>query len=256
MPWRNLRVLTLLLGLVAAAPARAEAPGARPELRVLAAASLTDVVNALAGRFEAAVIVASFGASSELARQAADGVPGDVFLSASPEWTDFLAQKGALAGAAQTFAGNSLICIAPRGSRLAAAGVKDLATLARATRSDDRIAIADAGVPAGEYARQSLEKLGLLQTLTPRLVGQKDVRAVLHAVETGEVVAGFAYATDARAAAVEVLFPLDPKSHAPIVYPAAVLRQSRHPELARAFLEFLRSAAAREVLAGAGFTLP
>ena len=248
---RLVAALTLLVaGAAAAEPAQ-------PELRVFAAASMTEVVNALAARFEGATVRTNFGSSSELARQLADGAPADVFLSASPEWIDFLREKNALAGDAVVFAGNELVGIAPAGSRLAARGVTDAASLlAKGLAPDDRVAIADAGVPAGEYARQSLDRLGLLERYRPLLVGQKDVRAVLHAVETGEAKAGFVYATDARLAKVERLFVLPASTHAPIRYLGAVVRQAKSPAHAQRFVAFLRSPAAREVLGAAGFALP
>jgi molybdate transport system substrate-binding protein len=87
-------------------------------------------------------------------------------------------------------------------------------------------------------------------------VGQKDVRAVLHAVESGEVAAGFVYATDARLAAVERLFTFDPAAHPPIELLAAALRDSERPAEARGFVAFLRGEAARARLAEAGFALP
>jgi molybdate transport system substrate-binding protein len=245
----------LLFALLLAGPGRAAEPE-RPELRVFAAASMTEVVNALARRFEGAPVVSSFGSSSELARQIADGAPADVLLSASPEWIDFLRERGALAGAPVVFAGNEMVAVAPAGSGLGARGVVDAASLlAKGVAAGDRIAIADAGVPAGEYARQSLAKVGLLERYRPLLVGQKDVRGVLHAVETGEVKAGFVYATDARVAKVERLFALPPSTHAPIPYLAAAVRQAQSPEAQR-FLAFLSGPAAREVLARAGFSLP
>jgi molybdate transport system substrate-binding protein len=87
-------------------------------------------------------------------------------------------------------------------------------------------------------------------------VGQKDVRAVLHAVEQGELPAGFVYATDARVARVARLFDFDPATHPPIEYHAAALRGAPNPDGARRFLEYLRSETARALLSAAGFALP
>lgn len=223
---------------------------------MLAAASLTEVVGALASRFEGARVVAGFGASSELARQIRDGAPADVFLSASPEWVDFLREAGLLEGDPAVFARGELVCIAHGGSGLREKGVVDAASLLEALAAGDRVAIADAGVPAGEYARQALASVALTDAYRPRLVGQKDVRAVLHAVERRELSAGFVYATDARGAAVEVLFAFDDQSHAPIEYHAAVLRGAQNAEAARRFLAFLKSEPARRLLAAAGFRIP
>ena len=245
--WLALAGLALAGGTAAAEP---------PTVRVLAAASLTEVVEALAKLFEGARVVPSFGASSELARQIADGAPADVFLSASPEWIDFLRQKQALEGAPIVLARNQLVCVAPKGSPLAAGGARDPSALLAHLAKGELVAIADAGVPAGEYARKSLQHLHLLAAYEPRLVGQKDVRAVLHAVEQGEVAAGFVYATDARIAPVERLFVFDPKSHPPIEYQAAALRGAASPAEARRFVAFLQGEAARALLARAGFALP
>jgi molybdate transport system substrate-binding protein len=241
-------MLALVLSLAFAAPAHAAA-----ELRVFAAASMTELVNALAARFEGAAVKPSFGASSELARQIADGAPADVFVSAGPDWVDFLREKGLLAGDASGFAGNELVAIAPAGSGLAAT---DAASLVQGLAPGDRVAIADAGVPAGEYARQALGSLGVLARYQPLLVGQKDARAVLNAVERGETKAGFVYATDARVAKVERLFAFPAGSHDPILYYAAVVKASPRQAEAERFVTFLRGPVARELLVGAGFTLP
>ena len=244
----------LLVGMVALT-ARAAEPE-RPELRVFAAASMTEVVDALAERFEGASVRPSFGASSELARQVADGAPADVFLAASPEWIEFLREKNALTGEAIVFAGNELVAVAPAGGEIVARGAANAAGLLAKLEPGERVAIADAGVPAGEYARQSLTKLGLLERYRPVLVGQKDVRAVLHAVETGEMQAGFVYATDARVAKVERLFSFPAASHDPIQCFAAVVRQASRPADAQRFVAFLRGRVARELLEKAGFSLP
>ena len=82
------------------------------------------------------------------------------------------------------------------------------------------------------------------------------MRAVLHAVEQGELVAGFVYATDAKIARVETLFAFDPATHPPIEYHAVVLRDADDPDAARRFLAYLTSDAARARLSAAGFVLP
>jgi molybdate transport system substrate-binding protein len=247
-----LLVLALGFGLPGAA-ARAESDR---RLRVLAAASLTEVALALAERFEKGEVVAVFGPTSTLARQLRDGAPGDVFLSASPEWMDFLAEADAIAGEPIVLARNHLVCIASRASGLAGQDVRNADALRERLASGARIAIADPGVPAGEYARAALREQALLDAYAPLLVGQRDVRAVLHAVEQGEVEAGFVYATDARVAEVDTLFTLEGGRLASVEYQAAVLRAARSPEDARRFLDHLRSPASRALLAEAGFALP
>src|SRR5262245_42335803 len=98
------RFVAALLGIaVTLVGSHARAAEAEP-LRVLAAASLTEVIAGLAERFEGNGVKPSFGASSELARQIRDGAPADVFVSASPEWIDFLREAQAIAGDATVIA--------------------------------------------------------------------------------------------------------------------------------------------------------
>lgn len=223
-------------------------------LRVLAAASLSEVVEALAKDFEGGPVVTSFGASSDLARQIEDGAPADVFVSASPEWIAFLREAKVVVGEPVLVARNALVCAAPLRSPLA--GATDPTALLARLAADDLVAIADAGVPAGDYARKALAKLGDADGFEKRLVGQKDVRAVLHAVEQGEVAAGFVYATDAKIGRVETLFVFDPSSHPPIEYHAVVLKQATSSEAAKRFVAHLAGAKGRARFSEAGFVLP
>ena len=112
------------------------------------------------------------------------------------------------------------------------------------------------GAPAGRYTRGALDALGLLAHFNPLLVGQKDVRAALRAVEAGEVDAGFVYATDAQASGkVKVLFTFDTATHPQIEYCAAVVNGG-NVEGGRAFVDFLLGEQGRELLKAKGFVLP
>ncbi len=111
-------------------------------------------------------------------------------------------------------------------------------------------------VPAGEYGRQVLTALGLWDRVQPKLVLAKDVRQVLTYVENGDAGAGIVYATDARESSKVRVAEIAPESsHAPVVYPVAVLKESGHVEAARAFVTFLTSPAARAVFERHGFTV-
>jgi molybdate transport system substrate-binding protein len=226
-------------------------------LRVLAAASLTDVVEAIASDL-AEPVETSFAGTSALVRQIRDGAPADVLLSASREWVELLRDDDLVAGDPDIVARNRLVAIAPRGSALAGR-VRDPASLLGALSEPGtagRVGIADEGVPAGEYARSALERQGLLPALGGRLVGQSDVRAVLVAVARGDLDAGFVYATDARAGDVEVLFTFDRATHPSIEILAVALRGAASPERARRFVESLRGPQAQARLRAAGFEAP
>ncbi len=221
-------------------------------VRVFAAASLADVLPELNAIFATGDVRTSFGASSGLARQIEDGAPADVFVSANRHWMEFL-QEGGLVGAPVVFAHNRLVCIAARSG---ATGPANAPELLLSLRAGDRVALSDEGVPAGDYARESLAATDDLEHLRPFLVGLDDVRSVLRAVQSGEAAAGFVYGTDARAGDVTVLFALDERTHRPIEYLAGVVRASDRPDMAATFLKHLQSDSARRVLVAAGFGIP
>jgi molybdate transport system substrate-binding protein len=111
-------------------------------------------------------------------------------------------------------------------------------------------------VPAGIYAQQALTKLGMWDSLKSRLAPADSVRSALRLVETGEAPAGIVYATDVKVTptlGIAGTFP--PDSHAPIIYPAAVVK-GRDGKLVRAFLAFLHGEHARDVFLHYGFAIP
>jgi molybdate transport system substrate-binding protein len=110
-------------------------------------------------------------------------------------------------------------------------------------------------VPAGKYGKAALEKLGAWPSARDKIAQADSVRAALLLVSRGEAPLGIVYRTDAAAdpgVAVVGTFPAD--SHPPIVYPVAVTKESSHPGAA-AFLDYLRSPAARPIFEKQGFTV-
>ena len=195
-------------------------------------------------------VALNFGASGALELQIQQGAPVDVFISASSEEMDKLAGKDLLsAGSRVNLLQNELVLIAPRDSGTVA-GFRDLA------HADVRIvAMGDPRtVPAGMYAQQVLTALGIYDALKNKVVLATDVRQVLADVETGSAEAGFVYATDAAISSrVRIVADAPPGSHQPIVYPGSVLRDSRQPDAARSFLDFLQGPKARAAFAKEGF---
>ncbi|MBK8208319.1 MAG: molybdate ABC transporter substrate-binding protein [Planctomycetes bacterium] len=221
-----------------------------PEIRVAAAASLTGAIGDLAAAYPDARVVCNYGASSDLARQIKDGAPADVYISASSKWADYMVSEGLTGIPPLTIARNVLVCVVPADSR---ADVKDLNALPQA--GFRRIVIGDEGVPAGDYTRQAFKAANVQEELKSSLIGQKDVRTVVKAVESGEADCGFVYATDARTAKVRVLFTVDAALHAEIGYYACLLKSAANPEQARAFITFLTSPEATAILRKAGFVV-
>jgi molybdate transport system substrate-binding protein len=247
-----MRTLILTLLLLLPGVARAQHP-----LTVFAAASLTDAMHDIDSAWQAQhhpALRLSFGSSSTLARQIAEGAPADVFASADEKWMDYLAQRHDLApGTRRDLLSNKLVLVVPasRPVHLAIDAHLDLQAL---LGRDGRLAVGDpAHVPAGIYAKQALQKLGLWTEAEKHLAPSADVRAALLLVEQGEAPAGIVYATDAAISPkvmVAGVFPAD--SHPPISYPFAAVKSADTPD-ARALLAFLDTPLARAIFAKRGF---
>jgi len=230
---------------------------AAAELNVFAAASLSDALKELAPLFQTATghtLRCNFGASGTLARQIKEGAPADVIFSADELRVDQLEKAGLLLpGTRKTILANTLVLV------VAAAGGAPVSTLADLTKADiHRVAIGEpATVPAGTYAKEHLQKLGLWQPLLDKLVPLDTVRAVLAAVEAGNAEAGFVYQTDALISKKVKIAVAVPRAEGPkITYPAAVLKDARSPEAARALVAFLAGPDAQSVFFKLGFLPP
>jgi molybdate transport system substrate-binding protein len=228
---------------------------AQTTLTISAAASLKEALAETETAYKQSHANVEFrnnlGSSGTLAAQIDQGAPADVFLSAAAKPMDELEAKGLIvAGTRRNLLRNSLVLIAPLDSRL-----RDFQSLADGTIR--LIAVGDpASVPAGQYGRQTLLALHLLDKLKSKLVFAKDVRQVLTYVETGNADAGLVYASDAQASTkVRVVATAPDTSHDPIVYPAAVVKGTHNEETARKFVEYLGSPAAGAIFVKHRFTI-
>ena len=247
-----MRTLVLTLLLLLPGVARAQ-----QHLTVFAAASLTDAMKDIDTAWQAQhhpALRLSFASSSTLARQIAQGAPVNLYASADEKWMNYLAQRHLLAkGTRQDLLSNQLVLIVPADhpQHLTISPKLDLSAL---LGSGGRLAIGDPNtVPAGIYARQALQKLGLWAQAKDHLAPAADVRSALLLVERGEAPAGIVYATDAaisKQVMVAGVFP--PGSHPPITYPFALLKSGDTPQ-AKALLAFLGSKQAKQIFAARGF---
>lgn len=241
------------------------AAGASTDLVVFAAASLSDVLRALAAELPGwRQARFSFAASSTLARQIEQGAPAHVFISADESWMDHLAARGHVdAVSRRLLAGNRLVVVRSGADASASASASAVTETTSALRealragagpgAPDRVATGDpAHVPVGRYAQLALTQLGLWPEVAPRLVRADNVRSALAFVERGEAAAGIVYATDARVTTqVRVMARFPRSSHPPIRYPAAVVRGAA--PAAHAFIDALASPQAQPLWRAAGF---
>jgi molybdate transport system substrate-binding protein len=226
------------------------------ELTVHAAASLVDAMKEIGPAYEKQSgdkLQFNFGASSLLARQIEKGAPADVFFSADEAKMDDLDKKNLLQPATRrSLLSNLLVIVVSADSSTAPKSAFDL------TKPEYRkLALAETQtVPAGIYAREYLQKLGLWDRVKEKVVPAENVRAALAAVESGNVEAGIVFKTDALTSkkvkiAVEIPAAEGPK----ISYPVAVLKSSRESERAKIFVDYLSGPAAGSIFEKFGFRL-
>jgi molybdate transport system substrate-binding protein len=247
-----LLVAALLLALAAGCSARAG--GGR--LTVLAAASLTESFSEIGQRFEAdhpgVTVAFSFGPSDGLAAQINEGAPADVFASASPRWMDAV-EEGVGVEYRAEFARNRLVIVTPAANPAGVRSIEDLA------RPGLRLVLAAEDVPVGTYAREALDKAGVLRRALSNVVSnEEDVKGVVQKVSLGEADAGMVYVTDVTGEVAGDLRVVDIPDPVNVVasYPIAVVASSRRPALAREFVDLVTGPEGQRVLADHGFLPP
>lgn len=255
--WRAVPVVVAATALAGCGNAPGPATGGRTAgdlsgtVTVFAAASLTESFGTLGEQFEAAhpgvTVRLNFAASSALAESISQGAPADVFASASVKTMDSVVEAGD-ASDPKTFARNVMQIAVPPDNPAGVAALADLA------EPGLKLALCQEQVPCGATARQVFDRAGV--TVRPVTFGA-DVKAVLTAVQLGEVDAGVVYRTDVQAAGANVKgieIPAD--ENASTSYPIAALAKAPNAEAARQFVEYVLSAGGTRVLTEAGFARP
>ncbi|MGH9715742.1 MAG: molybdate ABC transporter substrate-binding protein [Candidatus Acidiferrales bacterium] len=245
----------LALGAFSVVPVRAAVTDS--SITVSAAISLKDALDRIGTAYErahpGARIAFNFAGSGTLQHQIEQGAPVDVFFSAAEKQMNTLdSEKLTVSGSRRNIVTNELVLIVPRPSN----SVRNFQDLLKPNVKI--IAVGEPStVPAGMYAQQALQHMGLWAKLQKKFVFAKDVRQVLTYVETGNADAGLVYRTDAKISSnVRIVAAAPADSHAPIVYPAAIVKGTKQLSAARAFLDFLSTARARAIFARYGFTFP
>lgn len=225
------------------------------EVQVFAAASLTDCLDEIITLYQeesADTIIPVYEASGTLKKQIEEGADCDIFISANQKHMDGLEEAGAIDSATRKdLLGNSLTLIASEEKAEQVTSIADL--------QNDTIELVAIGepseVPAGQYAQEAFENLGMWDTIQPKLVYAKNVRAVLNYVDSGDADAGLVYHTDALLLEHgKIIGDAPADSYTAVYYPAAVMQAAPQPEAAAAFYEFLQTEQAKEIFEKYGFT--
>lgn len=250
--------MTRRLALASVLAATLATPVLADEVVVFAAASLKDALDAVAADFQSETgntVTISYAGSNALAKQIIEGAPADIFISAAVNWMDEVEKAGLVVpDTREDLLGNTLVLVA-HGKDAPPVQIGEGFDL-KALLGDGKLSMAMVdSVPAGQYGKESLEKLGVWSAVEGSVAQAENVRAALALVSTGEAPYGIVYASDAVAdenVTVVGTFPDD--SHKAIVYPAALLTGAVDAA-DKAFFEALSSDAADAKFTAQGFAI-
>jgi molybdate transport system substrate-binding protein len=231
-------------------------------ITVFAAASLTDAFNDIGEAFTTehpdASVTFNFAGSPALVTQLEQGASADVLATADERNMASALEKELVVDAGETFAQNKLAIIVPADNPANIAAPEDLAN------DGLKLVLAEASVPVGNYARQSLEKLSAdaaygadfgANVLANLVSEEPNVKAVVTKVQLGEADAGIVYVTDVTADVADeiTLIEIPEKFNVIATYPIAVTADAGSPDIAAAFIDFVLSDAGQAILEEYGF---
>lgn len=235
----------------------------KTEVIVFAAASMTETIDLIAAAYmaenENVTIVPSYGSSGTLLTQIQEGAECDVFISAAQKQMnaiDITSDKnetgfdGVLEGTRFNLVENKVALVVPEGNPGGITSFDDIAGAAS-------IALGNADVPVGQYSEEILTNMGVWDAVSAKATLGADVKEVTTWVKDAAVDCGIVYATDAFSAGLEIVaYAPEGTLATPVVYPTAVLKETKNADAAKAFLEYLKSDAAAAVLESVGFAIP
>lgn len=261
-------LIALMMALTAlCVPAAAESS---TELIVFAAASMTETLTELKTAYEAAnpgvSLILSFESSGTLKTQIQEGAECDLFISAGQKQMNQLDISAdasvntegldmVLQGSRINLLENKVALVVPEGNPKGIESFDDLAE--KLVAGTVFMAMGNSDVPVGQYTQKILAFYGLDEAALANagtLTYGTNVKEVTTQVKAASVDCGVVYGTDAFSAGLEIVDTATAEMCGQVIYPAAVMKESRHPEAAQAFLTWLTGEEASAVFSAVGFT--
>ena len=250
-------------------PKTSEEPEAREEVVVFAAASMTETLNQIKETYEKdhnVTLTFNFDSSGTLKTQIQEGADCDLFISAgqkqmnqlditadkevNTEGLDFVASDSRV-----NLLENKVVLVVPEGNPKGIEGFDDLA--AKLADGSVLMAMGNSDVPVGQYTQKILAYYKLDETALANagtITYGTNVKEVTTQVSEGSVDCGIVYCTDAFSAGLTVVDSATKDMCGQVIYPAAVMKDAKHADAAKAFLEYLQSDAAMKVFENVGFS--
>lgn len=252
---------SLLGALLSCALFLTASAAAAGEITVFAAASMHESMNEIAGMYAkvapAVKIVYNFDSSGTLKKQIESGAECDLFISAAQKQMDALEKQGfILSDTRFNLVANKVVLVVPAGHNTT--GISSFEDIP--TDKVSLISIGNSDVPVGQYSEDIFRYMGIWDDMknSGKVTFAGNVKEVLSQVAAGTVSCGIVYGTDAASSKgkVTVIAVAPAESHKPVTYPAALLKNGRNLEEARAFLEYLRGDDCAAIFEKIGFTRP
>ena len=228
--------------------------GEEVELTVFAAASLTETLTDISELYKEehpeVDLIFNFDSSGTLKTQIQEGAACDLFISAGQTQMD---QMDSAADPSVNTEGLDLVMKDSRVDILENKGVLCVSENSSAIL----LGMGNSDVPVGQYTRKILEYYGLDEEklAADGLISYgSNVKEVTTQVSEGAVDCGVIYCTDAYSAGLTASDYATPEMCGQVIYPAAVMKNSRHPEEAQAFLDFLQTDPCMEIFEQVGFS--
>lgn len=241
----------------------------KTELVVFAAASMTETLNQIKTDYEAQhkdiTLTYNFDSSGTLKTQIQEGATCDVFISAAQKQMDQLdASKDKTANPEQLdfinsdsrmdLLENKVVLVVPENNPKNINSFDDLKS--KLESGDVLLAMGNSDVPVGQYTQKILQYWGLDEKALAdagEITYGSNVKEVTTQVSEGSADCGVVYYTDAYSAGLKIVGEATEEMCGKTIYPAAVMKNSEHPEQAQEFLAYLSSDAAAKVFEKVGF---
>lgn len=242
---------------------------AREGVVVFAAASMTETLNQIKETYEKdhnVTLTFNFDSSGTLKTQIQEGADCDLFISAgqkqmnqlditadkevNTEGLDFVASDSRV-----NLLENKVVLVVPEGNPKGIESFDDLA--AKLADGSVLMAMGNSDVPVGQYTQKILSYYKLDETALANagtITYGTNVKEVTTQVSEGSVDCGIVYCTDAFSAGLTVVDSATKDMCGQVIYPAAVMKNAKHADAAKAFLEYLQSEAAMKVFENVGFS--
>lgn len=242
---------------------------AREEVVVFAAASMTETLNQIKETYEKdhnVTLTFNFDSSGTLKTQIQEDADCDLFISAgqkqmnqlditadkevNTEGLDFVASDSRV-----NLLENKVVLVVSEGNPKGIKGFDDLA--AKLADGSVLMAMGNSDVPVGQYTQKILSYYKLDETALANagtITYGTNVKEVTTQVSEGSVDCGIVYCTDAFSAGLTVVDSATKDMCGQVIYPAAVMKNAKHADAAKAFLEYLQSDAAMKVFESVGFS--